>query len=507
MQPVSRARRSVLAAAGSLLILAGLQSGAAAPVVTAAAPTELFFSEYIEGSSNNKALEIYNGTGSSVDLSDGAYNVQMFFNGSASAGLTINLAGATDTVASGDVYVLAQSSAAPLILAVADQINGSGWFNGDDAVVLRRGTTVIDVIGQIGLDPGTEWGTGLASTADNTLTRKATVCQGDPNGADAFDPAIEWDGVAIDIFAGLGAHTSTCSDEVNLSTNDVSANEGNSGTTSFDFTVSLSSPAPAGGVTFDIATEDGSATVADNDYTANSLTGQTIPAGNSTYTFSVSVNGDATAEPNETFFVSVTNVTGATVVDAQGLGTIVNDDAAVTRIHDIQGSGGTSAAGTFSVEAIVVGDYQTQGSGQLRGFFIQEEDADADANPATSEGIFVFCTTCPVAVSVGDQVRVTGASSEFFNMSQLTASTAGSVAVLSSGNPLPTPATVESPGARRAERRPRRRHGSDQRLLRAARRHARDVPRHAFGERVLRAGPLRPGDPDRRGPPSHLHRR
>ena len=118
-------------------------------------------------------------------------------------------------------------------------------------------------------------------------------------------------------------------------------------------------------MTFDIATADGSATVADNDYTANSLTGQTIPAGNSTYTFSVSVNGDATAEPNETFFVNVTNVTGATVVDAQGLGTIVNDDAAVTRIHDIQGSGGTSAAGTFTVEAIVVGDYQTQGSGQL----------------------------------------------------------------------------------------------------------------------------------------------
>ena len=45
----------------------------------------------------------------------------------------------------------------------------------------------------------------------------------------------------------------------------------------------------------------------------------------------------------------------------------------------------------------MVGDYQTQGSGQLRGFFLQEEDADADADPATSEGIFVFCTTCPTA--------------------------------------------------------------------------------------------------------------
>ena len=67
-----------------------------------------------------------------------------------------------------------------------------------------------------------------------------------------------------------------------------------------------------------------------------------------------------------------------------------------------------STPGTFTVEAIVVGDYQTQGSGQLRGFFLQEEDADADADPATSEGIFVFCSACPVAVSVGDAVRVTG---------------------------------------------------------------------------------------------------
>ncbi len=62
--------------------------------------------------------------------------MQYFFNGSATAGLTINLTG---TVADGDVYVVAQSSANATILAQADQTNGSGWFNGDDAVVLRKG--------------------------------------------------------------------------------------------------------------------------------------------------------------------------------------------------------------------------------------------------------------------------------------------------------------------------------------------------------------------------------
>jgi len=169
-----------------------------------ALPTELFFSEYIEGTSNNKALEIYNGTGATINLTGGGYNVQMFFNGNPSAGLTINLTG---TIANGDVYVLAHSSANATILAQADQTNGAGWFNGDDAVVLRNGTKVIDVIGQIGFDPGTEWGTGLISTADNTLRRKNTILAGDIIGGDAFDPAVEWDGFDTNTFNGLGSHT------------------------------------------------------------------------------------------------------------------------------------------------------------------------------------------------------------------------------------------------------------------------------------------------------------
>ena len=68
-------------------------------------------------------------------------------------------------------------------------------------------------------------------------------------------------------------------------------------------------------------------TIADNDYVQKSLTGQTILQGNSTYSFTVSVNGDNAIEPNETFFVNITTVTGAIVTDGQGQGTIVNDDA------------------------------------------------------------------------------------------------------------------------------------------------------------------------------------
>ena len=108
----------------------------------------------------------------------------------------------------------------------------------------------------------------------------------------------------------------------NLSINDVTAAEGNSGTTIFTFTVSLSAPAPSTDITFDIATQNSTATTANSDYVAKSLTNQVIPAGQQTYTFSVTVNGDATVEPDETFFVNVTNVSGANVTDGQGLGTI-----------------------------------------------------------------------------------------------------------------------------------------------------------------------------------------
>ncbi|MBX7220379.1 MAG: lamin tail domain-containing protein [Blastocatellia bacterium] len=229
-----------------------------------------------------------------------------------------------------------------------------------------------------------------------------------------------------------------------LTINDVSLAEGNSGTTSFTFTVSLSAPAGVGGVTFDIATADGTATVANNDYVAKSLTGQTIAAGNNSYLFTVLVNGDTTPEANETFFVNVTNVTGATVGDGQGQGTINNDDVTLTNIHDIQGNGSTSPVNGASVSTtgVVTG---VRGNG----FYIQNPDASADADPNTSEGMFVFTSSAPpVAAAVGNLVQVTGTVAEFRSSSAgandptSTQLTSPSVLQLSTGNPPPTAATI-----------------------------------------------------------------
>lgn len=133
-----------------------------------------------------------------------------------------------------------------------------------------------------------------------------------------------------------------------ISIGDVAVSEGDSGTVTASFTLSLSSPAGSDGVTFDVATADGTATVADADYAGSTLSGQTIPAGQQTYSFDVQVFGDADIEANETFLVNVTNVVGATAGDTQAVGTITNDDFATpvfdVVISQVYGGGGNSGA-------------------------------------------------------------------------------------------------------------------------------------------------------------------
>lgn len=282
----------------------------------ALAQSGVFISEYVEGSSNNKAIEIYNGTGATLNISN--YRIRMYFNGATTAGLTITLAGLVDA---GDVYVLAHSSAAQSIRDVANQFNGSGWFNGDDAVALVYipTNTIVDVVGQIGFDPGNEWGSGNTSTADNTIRRKGSITNGDPNGSDAFNPAIEWDGYPNDTFDGLGWH--------NI-------------------------PPPPPPVT-------------------------------------------------------------------------------VREIFEIQGNGNASA---YANQIVETRDNIVTAVGP-DGFFIQMPDFRADADPSTSNGIYVFTSSAPT-VAAGDQVDVKGTVVEFFDMTEFTSN--GLVVTIDAHNmPLP----------------------------------------------------------------------
>ena len=201
-------------------------------------------------------------------------------------------------------------------------------------------------------------GTAVSGTDYAAVTSPLVIPAGSATGTITVNPnadaTIEADEtVILTLAAGAGytvgvpasATGTILNDDLpNLTINDVTANEGNAGITNFTFTVSLSAPAGPGGVTFDIGTANGTAT-GGVDYVASSLTGQTIPAGSSTYTFTVLVNGETLNEPSETFFVNVTNVVNAVVVDGQGVGTIVNDDPlpslSINDVTVIEGNAGT----------------------------------------------------------------------------------------------------------------------------------------------------------------------
>ncbi len=205
---------------------------------------DLFMSEYVEGSGNNKALEIYNPTANNIDL--GEYIVIRYSNGANSANSTyaIQLVG---TVAPNDVHVgvldKRDPSASGNEAAVADDLqakadafyspvyntNKTWYWNGNDAIVLAKGSVtdidnakIIDVFGKIGeggiaTDGG--WtniasanfiSTGYSWTENHTLIRKRTVKSGDVDPLDLFNVGLEWDSLAEDTWINLGNHECDC---------------------------------------------------------------------------------------------------------------------------------------------------------------------------------------------------------------------------------------------------------------------------------------------------------
>jgi hypothetical protein len=162
-------------------------------------PNHPMISEYGEGSSNNKWIEIYNPSNiESIDLSN--YQLQLFSNGAAAATTTLNLTG---TLLPGDVYVIANSSSSPAILALADVTSAVTNFNGDDAIAIYHvgNETIIDVVGIIGEDPGTAWIVNDINTLDHTLIRDIGL----------FEPTSTWESMdwyvlPIDNISNLGYH-------------------------------------------------------------------------------------------------------------------------------------------------------------------------------------------------------------------------------------------------------------------------------------------------------------
>lgn len=436
-----------VAAVTTAALAVGITPFVAAAPASAAAPSELFISEYVEGLSNNKALEIYNGTGAAVDLAAAGYNIQVFTNGNPTGGSPIALTG---SVANGDAYVLANSTSTndPVLRAAADQFSGSVTYNGNDAVALRKGTTVLDVIGQIGTDPGAAgWGADPTNTTDNSIRRKSSVVAGDPDGSDAFDPAAQWDGFAVNTFDGLGSHTvdgGPATDVAPGVTSTTPVDGAPSVAVDASPTVTFSEPVDAAAGAFTISCSlSGAKTLA-------------VTGGPTTFTLDPSADfslGDAC-----TLTVVASGITDKDAVDppdSPASDVVVHFsvpaanpcEVTATPVPAIQGSGDTAAiTGSVTTRGVVVGDYEGP-SPALRGFFIQ--DREGDGNPATSDGIFVFEGSNADSVALGDLVTVRGNAGENQGQTQVSAS---SITVCGTGSVAPTEVRFPVAGGTALER-------------------------------------------------------
>ncbi len=196
---------------------------------------DVFISEYVEGTNNNKAIELYNATDAPIDLAVGQYQMGRARDGAA-APMLITLTG---IIPSHGVRVFALDKRDPngtgneiaidaALEAAADdflnpvyvQTNSPMYFNGDDAFVFGKGPdllnfTILDIIGKVGEDPGTGWfvpGDPFTAwwTVDNTLIRKNTILHGVTTNPATFDPSLEWDSLPANTFDQLGTHLCEC---------------------------------------------------------------------------------------------------------------------------------------------------------------------------------------------------------------------------------------------------------------------------------------------------------
>ncbi len=373
----------------------------------------VYFSEYIEGSSNNKAIEIFNGTGADVDLTE--FTVELYTNGSTTVGQTQALSG---TLADGEVFVIANASANAAILAVADITSAVTFYNGDDVLLLKQNGEVIDSIGQLGFDPGTNWTSNGVATSEQTLRRMVGISSGDADSSDAYDPSAEWDSFPVDTFDGLGSHTAACGPvDPNLPITFTCP----SGIITFPgiATSELFSATDADGTVIDASiTNGGTAGISIIDLVpateiGGELTGtldvdDTVIGG--TYDVEITFSNDDTPDAQTAACTVPVTVVPSTcpVVDSHQIGEVQGE----TDTSPVNGS-------SVTVSGIVVGDFQTTFSG----FHIQ--DPDGDTNALTSDGVFVYNTSHPV--SVGDPVQITATVSEYNGLTELTSVSAFSM--------------------------------------------------------------------------------
>jgi hypothetical protein len=177
---------------------AGAGEASAGAAGASSGPAALLLSEYVEGSGSFKALEIYALEASSLEECE----LQTYSNGK----LEPSRLALHGWLARGAVQVLCSSTLSTARPTTCDR-STSLIFNGDDALALSCGGELLDVFGQIGVDPGDSWGVG--ATVDHTLRRRCEVTTGRKDGSSPFEIDAEWLTLGVDTFSDLGVRNCT----------------------------------------------------------------------------------------------------------------------------------------------------------------------------------------------------------------------------------------------------------------------------------------------------------
>ena len=389
-----------------------------------------------------KAVELYvTGT---LDL-DG-YDLQVFSNANTEAGATTDLSG---TYTDAFVYVLNNGNDDEFTATFGtegdfgNRIIGGVSVNGDDKVTLNRGGEVIDQTGGVIGVQEALYRDGFLYRIDNTGPDGAWIAENWAGGGDEpLDDVPAEDYPTVVPFGSFSAGEATPT--ITAAGNGDLAEPATDG----GFTVALSEAVAADlTVTYSLS---GTASI-DEDYTDPSGGTLTVNAGATSATLLLEVIDDEEAEFVEAIILTLTGASDErfTLGGPAAINLLDDEPMATTPIHAIQGGGDASplAGQTVTIQGVVVGDYQGGNGEGLGGFFVQEEDVDADADPLTSEGIWVF-ENGTVDVAQGDLVTVTGEVEEFRGLTEIVASGAGaSVTVDATGTTLPAAVALDLPFA------------------------------------------------------------
>ena len=399
--------------------------------------TQPFFSEYIEGSSNNKGFEIYNPDSQALNL--GGYQVVLSGNGGSFTN-TFDLSG---TLASGDVYTITTDQADPTMLAAADtalSFPSIAHFNGDDALVLLDTTTgdTLDIIGVVGVDPGSSWSVGSGSTQNHTLVRNASVSQGEKDWSIASG---QWSVNPSNTFSFLGSHTSNCvaapaNPTVNFATSQTSVLE-SAGTVQVDMLINPTSSTQdtitlQASLGSNVTTGDGTITPSPNLLTG--LFDVVVPANADSASFTINVIDDALLEGNETLFVDIDTASSNLMVgNNRNFAFIIQDNDfptySIAQVTTNQPNGEPDSLNVYCKVGGTVFSPNFQGGG----LSIYMSDGTGGIN------VFSFNAVSGYTPALGDSIVAIG-NIAFYN--GLTEIIVDSVRLVSSGNPIPTPTPV-----------------------------------------------------------------